>query len=171
MFFRASTWPCRDLAAAQHHRPKVILFLQPLSRTLASRAFSQARGLAARAKRQQPTKAVPYESKVAEYENAAKKLARNTGPTLLYQAQNNFPYVLGCYFVGGVLLGCAAINNITKEASLTANVPAWVPAGVAIGQFMMVGFGSWWLLKVRSAMTSGLVRIDELISNFSPKIL
>lgn len=140
---------CLDLAARQQRNIKALQYLQPISKFSVQRTFTQARGLAAKARRQRPTKAVPYVSKVTEYESAAKKLARNPSPTLLYQAQTNIPYVLGCYFVGGVLLGCAVINNVTKEASISADVPPWVPLGVAVGQFTMVGFGSWWCLKVR----------------------
>ncbi len=149
MFLNASSWPCADLAASQQRTLKALCYLRPPSIIFVQRRVTRPRWLATKAQRQRTTTAVPYASKITQYESAARKLARNPSPTLLYQAQTNITYVLGCYFVGGVLLGCAIINNVTKEMSLTADVPAWVPLGVAVGQFAMVGFGSWWCLKVR----------------------
>lgn len=157
----ASSWPCMDRAAPQLRNLKALLYMRPISRSLVQRRFSLVPSLAARAKKQLPSKAVPYGSRINEYETAAKKLARNPTPTLLYQAESNVPYILGCYFVGGILLGCAAINNATKKASFKADVAFWVPLGVAVGQFTMLGFGSWWCLKVRVGAESEAKKVPH----------
>ena len=148
MLLNASLRPCIGLAAPQRRNLEALRYIRPISTPLVRRVFKQARGLATKIKKQPPAKAVPYVSKITAYEGAARRLAQNPGPTLLYQAHSNLPYILGCYFVGGVLLGCAIINNATKEASIGADVPVWVPLGVAVGQFTMVAFGGYWCLKV-----------------------
>lgn len=104
-----------------------------------ARPFSNLRRLASRTRRP---------AQVISYDNPAGILAKKRTPTLLYKSGSNLPYILGCYFIGGGLLGCAIVNNHTKNLAVATNVPAYVPLATAIGVFGMVAVGSWMCLRV-----------------------
>ena len=144
----ASLQPYWGPASLQRLNIKALLYLRPISRPHTPLSFCQSRSLASRNRMKPPARTAPYNAKVAAYESAAGKLARLSEPVLLYEAQNNLPFMLGCYSIGAFLLTCAIINNHTKHAAVAADVPQWVVLGTAVGQFAMVCFGGYMCLKV-----------------------
>ena len=110
-------------------------------------------------------KPLPMRPKAVAYESPAGKLAASPGPVLLYQATNTLPFTLGCYSIGVLLVMCAYINNATKRASVTADVPSWVKVGTALGQCAMIAYGGYMLMKVVCSLERDLLFHIDLFSS------
>ena len=152
MLFNTALRPCRRLAGPRRLDIGFVLYNRSIAKPLVTGSFVQSRHLASKIKRKASKNSDSYESKVASYASDAGKLAQRSAPTLLYEAQSNLPFILGCYFIGGGLIWAGWINNVNSLTS-HADVPAYVPVFTAVGCFSMIAVGGWMCLRVCSIDT------------------